>query len=482
VTLRPYQTRAILELRKHIKDRPILCQPTGSGKTVVATEIIRLAKVPVLFLVHRRELVYQAASRFDAGIIMAGVIPTDAPVQIASIQTLARRRLPPAGLLIVDECHHATSPSWTRVINNYDTRIGLTATPFRLDGKGLGSLFGRIVTTTTVAELCEQGFLVEPTVYSHPIPSTKDVRLQSGDYVVPDLVALMNTPKLLGNIVSHWKKYGGKRTVVFAINIEHSKNIIARFQQEGIPAEHADGTTPKAERAAILGRVESGETLVISNCGLWGEGVDIPALEVAILARPTKSLCLHLQQIGRIMRAAPGKEGALVLDHAGNSLEHGTVTDEIEYSLEDKVRRAGSDPLGFKYCDQCYRLVPRNTKICPECGFAFDVPEDGAEARQEKNTAEARGELVKFRSLDNRRETYKRLIAKANDMGYRMGWARHRFKTQFGSWPRFDDIEADYLCPQHEYEEKRYGWKVVVKCSRCGASRPSTTAHDRAVR
>lgn len=309
----------------------------------------------------------------ECGLILAGE-PSDpcAPFQIASVQTLARRELPEADLLVIDEAHHATSAGYARLIAAYPRRVGLTATPFRLDGKGLRSAgFDQIVVAAYTDDLCADGTLHEPVVFAAPAPDLKGVRKTAGDYNLGDLSAAVRSAGLDGRIVETWiKRAEGRRTVAFAVDIDHAEAIAAAFNAAGVPAEVVTGSTPKPERAGVLARLAAGITKVVANCAVLTEGWDLPALECAIIARPTASLCLHLQQIGRIMRSCEGKDGAIVLDHAGNTHAHGLVTERLVYSLDGRVKKSGGvGPV--KTCPECARTVPAGSKSCPECGYVY---------------------------------------------------------------------------------------------------------------
>lgn len=459
LALRDYQERAVSMLRDAHRDRPLACLPTGAGKTVIASHIIARFKGRVLFLVHRRELALQAQRRLldhgvPSGLILGGE-PVDPAqrVQIASIQTLARRDLPPAELLIIDEAHHAIADSWRELIDRYPDAIviGMTATPFRLDKRGLGRIFGKIIVPTTVRELVANGVLIEPKVYCAPPPDLKGVRKVAGEYHEGQLGERMC--KLVGNVVEQWgKRAEGKRTVAFAVNVEHSKAICTEFLNAGIRAAHIDGSMP--DRDGVLADLADGRIDVLSNCMILGEGWDLPSLECAILARPTLSLTVHLQQVGRIMRACPGKDGAIVLDHAGNHHMHGLVTDEIDYELTDKAR-AAAPPRDFKTCPACWVICGISERVCPECGHVFSVAVEVPE--------HADGELEEF-SPEDRRAAYRDLVLTASTRGYKLGWARVQFKDRFHVWPRkMGDIDALYQCPEHTWEVRQYG----TVCARC---------------
>ncbi len=393
VELRPYQLEAVDRARSAFTPtvrRVLLVAPTGGGKTVIAAHIIeaahRLGK-RVVFFAHRRELIGQTYEKLlDAGVpsarlgVMMGKDPRTnptAPVQIASISTWSRRELKPAAdLVFIDECHRATAKTYRKAAEHYASAalLGMTATPYRANGQGLGDVFQEMVVVTTPRALIEDGYLVEPRVFSAPsgsLPDLSGIRVRGGDYDEAELAAAVNTGGLVGGIVAHWEKHAeGRRTVAFAVNVAHSKAIVDAFIVAGIRAEHLDAMTPTAERAAILRRLASGETTVLSNCSVLCEGWDMPAVKVAILARPTKSMGLYLQQGGRILRPWEGV-GALILDHAGNAMKHGLPQDDREFSLESKVSKKG-DAL-TKECPECCAIVPRGLHVC-ECGHEFPRP------------------------------------------------------------------------------------------------------------
>ena len=209
--------------------------------------------------------------------------------------------------------------------------IGLTATPCRMDGRGLGNVFQELVQCPDVAELTRMGFLVPAKVFAPVRPNLKGVRVRAGDYVEGDLAQRVNTNKLVGDIAQHWFRLGERRkTVVFAVNVAHSLHIRDEFRKAGVLAEHLDGTTPREHRKRILKELATGKINLISNVGVLGEGWDCPEVSCAILARPTKSLGLFRQMIGRILRPAPGKTDAIVLDHAGGVFAHGLPDDPIQ--------------------------------------------------------------------------------------------------------------------------------------------------------
>lgn len=328
LTPRPYQLEGIARARaamaRGIK-RLLLVMATGGGKTVVAALIAHgvLAKQRrALFLAHRREIIAQTwAKLVEAGIPAAqvGVIMADgrithpvtrerfdarqrnAPMQVASVQTLVGRALPPADVVFADECHHARAKSWQTILDHYTAAgariVGLTATPIRQDGRGLGELFEELLVVQSFRELAAQGYLVVPRVYTHPrLPDLSGVHTVAGEYQQDEVAAAVDTPGLVGDVVEHWISHAeGRSTIVFAASVEHSQHLAAAFLAAGVRAEHIDAKTPAIERDGILGRLADGTTRVLANMGVCTEGYDCPRAKCIVLARPTQSLGLYLQ-------------------------------------------------------------------------------------------------------------------------------------------------------------------------------------------
>lgn len=442
----------------------------GAGKTSVASEIIRLATQRgkrCMFLVHRVELVHQAAARLqqfgiEPGIIKAGFrAQPRKPVQVACVPTLARRALPPMDVVIFDECHHAVSRSWLDIAAHYRASgaytLGITATPLRLDGKPLGDVFEEIVEPVTTAELVQGGYLIAPTVFAPPV-DLSGLPKRMGDYAIPQLAERMSP--LCGNIVETWRKRAdGVRTVAFAVNIQHSLQIEDAFRRVGVRVTHLDGRTPPKQRARVNAMLRCGDLDMVTQVGLFSEGYDLPDLGCIIVARPTKSLSMHRQMIGRVMRTAPGKTRALVLDHAGNYHEHGSILDEIEWSLEAPAKRE-STAERVRTCKECFAVLLPGVDACQECGTAV-----GSEAREQTTPGVAGdGELIEIGMAprrvapEQRAAEYCLMVSDASRRGYKVSWARHRYKSEFGTWPKQRGTEIDhYVCPGHEWERARMG-------------------------
>ncbi len=467
IELRPYQRDVIAEFDRAVTAghrRPIIVAPTASGKTVIFSEIIKAAQAQgkrAIVLAHTREIIRQTSEKLSAndiehGVIMAGFMTQpDAMVQIAGIQTLwsravrsNRMELPPADLLIVDEAHHCPARTYRKIIDSYPDAIliGLTATPCRGDGRGLGGIFDVIVECPQVAELIEQKYLVKTRVYAPVDPDLKGVETRVGDYVETQLADRMDRAGLIGDIVSHWHKYGERRkTVCFAVNVAHSLHIRDEFIKSGVRAEHLDGSIPKPDRDAVLARLESNETELITNCMVLTEGWDMPTVSCAVLARPTRKMGLYRQMVGRVLRPAPGKVNAIILDHSGAVFRHGFVEDKVDWTL-DPDRRAESPThaarlrSGYSWrlleCTKCGSIRIAGER-CRHCGFLPQRPpaaivfDDGdlGLVNRSRRTVDA------LSNPDERLRWHGMLTHIAAARGYKAGWIAHKFKEKFGHWP-----------------------------------------------
>jgi DNA repair protein RadD len=465
-TLRPYQIDVIAEFHQAARQfkRIILVAPTGAGKTIIFTAIIKESvrrHREVLVLAHRREIIGQTSRKLDALGITHGMIQAGFPlmplalVQVASIQTLWHRamrsnriELPPAKLVVVDECHHAPARSYRTILDAYPDAIilGLTATPCRGDGRGLGGIFETIIECPQVAELIEQRYLVRSRVYAPSTPDLSGMRVQAGDYVESQLANRMDRPKLIADIVATWHKYGERRkTVCFATGVGHSIHLRDEFINSGVRAEHIDGCTPKEERDATLVRLASGDIELVTNCMVLTEGWDMPEVGCCILARPTKKMGLFRQMIGRVLRPASGKTDAIILDHAGAVFEHGLPEDRVDWTLSPDLSAKSPDhvargtPSGAKLldCSQCGALR-QGGKACPNCGFLpvrkpeLIIPREG-ELALVKNGKPGKVDL-------NKLEWHGMLVAIVREKGNKPGRASHLFKEKFGHWPPYGPV------------------------------------------
>lgn len=464
IELRPYQRSIVTDLRAAFGAgcrSPLLVAPTGSGKTclfcyVAAKTVARGGRV--LILVHRQELLRQTSATLTAFEIPHGLIApdhpeTDDPVQVASVQTLVRRlerwHWRPT-LVVVDEAHHTTATTGHgRILAHVtDARVlGVTATPQRLDGQGLGvavgGFFDRLVLGPSVAELVALGFLSRPVVYAPPGgPDLSGVATRAGDFAAGELADVMDRPRITGDAVAHYRRHcPGHPAVVFCASVQHAEHVAEAFRLDGYQAASIDGTLDDATRAARIADLGSGALQLLTSCEIISEGTDIPVVSAAILLRPTQSLALYLQQVGRALRPFPGKTHATILDHVGNCHRHGLPDDPRDWELNaaktSRRQRAPASEVQIRQCEACY-TVHRPAPRCPTCGFLYPV--------QTREVDEVAGELVAVDPLEIRRlakleqgkaKSLDELRAIGARRGYKHGWADHIWRARqqrAGDW------------------------------------------------
>lgn len=439
--LHPFQSNAVAQIGQGFQSghmRQILAAPTGSGKTVMAQDVMKDYKLP-LFIVDRIELVHQAYVRFSesgyAVRTMQGAQSIDClkpDVIVASIQTLSRRKLPDwADLIIIDEAH-VLHQSHIKIMDRWNAVrvLGLTATPERDD---LGKYFTNLIIPATIQSLTRDGFLAPIDAYGPSKPDLEKVRVIAGDYSQKGLGKAVNTAKLIGSVLNEWLVRASDRlTICFASTVAHSINIRDRFLREGVTAEHLDAYTPWDERRSIIKRFRDGDTRVLTSVGVLSLGFDAPEVQCVIMARPTKSLMLYIQQIGRGLRTCNGKHDVMVLDHSGNMETHG-YPDEYEPSglKEKEYNQAKREKPLPKPCPKCSYLK-RKPGPCESCGFQ---PEPKNRVKEED------GELQRLRRKKqdmerNKRVWYAHLRLYACEQNYKEGWAFHKYKAKFGEYPR----------------------------------------------
>lgn len=412
LTLRPYQESAISGIREQFtagKRRVLLVSPTGSGKTTifsyVAAGVWRKGK-RVCIVAHREFLLSQISGALKAwgvphGLLVGGSygLPRQ-PVVVASVFTLARRmaRFPTPDLIVGDEAHHFTPGStWGKVVDAFPSArvLGVTATPWRLDGRGLGDTFETMVEGPSVAELIADGYLVGTDVYGPAeAPDLTGLRTRGGDYAAAELEAAMDRPTITGSAVDQYLKLCfGMRAIAYTCSIKHATDVAADFTRAGVRAETVHGKMERGEIGAAMARFARGETKVLCSCDLVNEGYDVAGIEVVISLRPTESKSLHIQQLGRGLRplyadgfdlstrdgrleaiACSSKPACIVLDHAGNVKRHGYVDDEQEWTLDAREKRRGDSErvAPVRQCPVCYAMH-RPTPVCPKCGHVYIV-------------------------------------------------------------------------------------------------------------
>lgn len=442
--LREYQKKAIENVRNAFKagaHAPLLVAPCGMGKTVIFTHITAAMAQRgrrVTILVHRRELIAQASRKLtqagvDHGIIAAGTPATFAPIQVASVQTLIRRLedAPAPDLLIIDEAHHAAAGSWNRILEHWPDalRLGVTATPARLDGRGLRDNFDVIVHGPTVADLTAAGYLAPFKLYAPPqVADLSAIPTRAGDFASDATAAAMDKPSITGDAIDHYRRIcHGVPAIAFCCTTAHAENVAAQFRTAGFSSQAILGTTPIAQRDQQLKDLASGAIQVLTSVDVISEGTDVPAVTAAILLRPTASLGLYLQQIGRILRPAPDKANAIVLDHVGNIHRHGWPDDLRTWSLDSKPRRQRDNAPAptVRTCPVCFAAF-KPQPACPCCGAPSELTQREIQQRD--------GELQELERRTQRRQqgtarSLKELIHIGQQRGMQnpIGWAKHVF-------------------------------------------------------
>ncbi|MBQ9441931.1 MAG: DEAD/DEAH box helicase family protein [Selenomonadaceae bacterium] len=446
IKLRPYQAKFIIDVyHEFATGHKRICgvAPCGAGKTIMTgwliREFMRQGK-RVIFFVHRHELIEQTSKTFtqlgiEHGIIAAGMhTQYELPVQIASVQTLARRlnSVPAPDLLVCDECHHILAETYKRIIGRWEDALllGVTATPQRMGGINLGDVFTSLVEAPSTKELIDLGNL---TKFKYFAPDEnidfKKFRVKFGEYINSDLDREMSKKKIIGGIVEHYKKLAnGKSAICYCVNVKHSKKIAAAFNAAGISAEHCDGETNKTVRAQIVEDFRQGKIKVLCNAELFGEGFDVPNMQAVILARPTKSLTLFTQQSLRPLRPDPNEPNkvAVIIDHVKNYSRFGLPDAPRRWSLDpNPPKQEGEAPL--KACPVCDEVVHAAYETCPYCGYKFISEEE-----KEEQLREQKGKLNEIKRVQvaapprkrvkHKPKTPEEFLEIAKERDYKIGW------------------------------------------------------------
>ena len=444
--LRDYQEKWEQDIRGAYRagfHRPLGVLPTGAGKTVVFAHITQSAAAlenNVLILVHRWQLLRQvcAALDNDCGCIKAGITERPHRVQVATVGTLVNRiqkRDYEFDLIIIDEAHHAKAATYMKILDAFPNAkvLGVTATPCRMDGKGLGDIFDVLVEGPTVEELTARGHLSPAIVYAPSIPDLTDVKTVRGDFDGRQLSTVMNS-KITGDAITHYRRLANHvPALASCVDVAHAEATAEAFNEAGYNAVAVDGKTPEPERVAALEGLADGSMHVVSYCELFGEGVDVPVVGCAILLRPTQSLGLYLQQVGRVLRSSPGKTQAIILDHAGNALRHGTPDMPREWSLDmtrkqSKLAKEKLPPI--KTCPECFG-VHKTAPVCPYCAYVYKVEAREVEHVKGELVEVDKAKLVAVHRAEVRGATTRtELEALGKDRGYKPGWAWHIMESR----------------------------------------------------
>jgi superfamily II DNA or RNA helicase len=423
--LRDYQNLAISNVRKSFqaKHRSVLLTlPTGAGKTVIFSEITKLAKLKganVLILVHRKELIDQAGDKLSKadvkyGIIAAGHKECKNNVQVASVQTLINRLNNPEqfDLIIIDEAHHSVANSWRKIFNFYKKalKLGVTATPMRMTGAGLGEIFDNLIVGSTIPELVEKKYLADHEVYAPPNKLNLDkIRTIRGDFSKKEVEDELEKVDIVGDAVENYRKLGkNKPAIAFCISVKHGQYVTNKFKQAGYKAELITGSMKSDDRKTLVDNFKNGKIKILVSIDVVSEGFDVEGCYCAILLRPTQSEALYIQQVGRVLRPELNKV-AIVLDHVGNTKRHGFVDDIRDFDLHQKAKskRKGEVAPTVEICEVCF-AVYKPQPICPVCGHKKEVKkreityEDGELVKMKRELLLDQGDPIIERSTGTR--------------------------------------------------------------------------------
>lgn len=442
--LRPYQLTAVNALRAAYaagRRAPLLVAPTGSGKTAVFSYIAKHAALRgtrTLINVHRVELLRQASERLTLfgvphGLIAPGERFQPQTVQVGMVQTLARRKLDwQPGLIIIDEAHHAVAGQWRQIIERWPAAkiLGVTATPCRSDGVGLGDVFDEMTLGPSVKELTASGVLAPFLYYAPDIGfSAEKLSKRGGDFAPEAAAERLMRPQIVGGVVKYYRQLlNGAPTVAFCTTVQHAEHVAEALRGAGYQAAAVHGGLDAVTRQQTLADLERGALHVVTSCNVISEGTDLPCVTGALLLRPTESTGLYLQQVGRALREAPGKERAIILDHVGNAMRHGLPDEDREWSLQGAGQGKPRDAAPVRQCPCCF-AAHKPLPECPECGHQY-VSErepikqvDGELALVTEMKRQNRIEIGKARTKEQLKQ-----IAAAR--GYKPGWVFAMMKAR----------------------------------------------------
>lgn len=459
--LRPYQSALIAQVRATLKQgvrRVLLQAPTGAGKTALTAHMLAGAAArgrKAWFVVHRRELLAQAVETFvtaadlHVGIVAAGY-PSDAsaPVQVCSVGSLRKRlaKVRPPDLIVLDEAHHCPAATWSTIMAALPNavQIGLTATPSRMDGRGLRPYFDALLTGPSTADLIAAGWLAPYRYYAPASFDASALHKVAGDYNKREVSDTMQRSTVVGDAVGTYLRHAEQgQALVFAWSLEASRALADAFVMAGVSAQHVDGETPTGERAEAMRRFRAGELRAICNVELFGEGLDVPAVDAVFLLRPTASLGLYLQQCGRGLRPAAGKTAVRIFDHVGNYTRHGLPDDARTWTLDGIDRDTTKREAALKRCVQCFAVATASAKQCPACGAAYPVKaRKVVEIAGELQETELSALRAQVSTLAKDCRTLADWQALGRQMGYAAGWAWHRWTARKRARPTLLAPEA----------------------------------------
>lgn len=438
--LRPYQNDVVEQLRTAWREgykAPCIVLPCGGGKSCILADMARRTTYNgkrVLFLVHRRELVDQIIGTFCRW----GVDMRYCDVMMVQTATRRRKKLTRPDLIMTDENHHSLAVSYRNIYEHFPDvlRVGVTATPVRLNGDGLGDVNDKLIIGVSAKWLIEHQCLAPYDYYAPNVADLTGLHTKMGEYVTADIEKAMIKKAVFGDVISYYRKLAdGKKAICYCASIKHSEAMAKTFCENGIPAAHIDGETPAAQRSQMIADFRSGKLRILCNVDLISEGFDVPDCECAILLRPTQSLTLYIQQSMRCMRYRAGKR-AVIIDHVGNYARFGLPDDDREWSLEKKERkkRTEAEEIRTKMCPECFLAFEPPNKVgvpivCPHCGYTFPKQERKELEQEQAELQKIEGFRLNYDGPESCR-TYLELLDYARRKGYKPGWAYYQAKRR----------------------------------------------------
>ena len=441
--LHPYQTKLVNDARKELaagNKSCLLVSPAGSGKSVVIAEIARLTTLKggrVMFMVHRQELINQIMESFKANSV---------DLNLCTVMTVGKIRnrldsLPVPNLIITDETHHSLAKTYRDIYEHYANvpRLGFSATPWRLNGKGLGDVYDAMVEGPDVQWLIDNHYLAPFDYYSvNLIDESKLSKSSTGDYSNKSIDEAVGHT-IYGDVIKNYRdKVDGQQTIVYAHSITFSKQIAQQFRDAGINAAHCDSKTPQRERDKIMTDFKKGTLKVLSNCDLISEGFNVPDCSCVIMLRPTESLVLFIQQSMRCMRFKPDKQ-ATIIDHVANYTRFGLPNTPHKWTLADREKKKKSTnttvDTPIKQCAFCFAVIPAQSKSCPLCGHEIEVVQseikvdETAHIEKIENNFRLQADYIVTKKPQEL-NSYDELKAYAKAKGYKQGWIYFQAKNK----------------------------------------------------
>ena len=438
IQLYPYQETIVQKVRQSYANgyrAPCVVAPCGAGKSIIIAEIARKTTKKgnrVLFLVHRRELIDQIKGTFE----FAGV--DNSLVEFGMVQTIVRMldKIDKPQLIITDENHHGLASSYRRIFDYFNDvpKLGFTATPIRLNGKGLGDINDILIEEVDASWLIDNEYLSPYKYYAPKLIDDEKLKLNSlREFSSTSMDSAMSDKKIHGDAIRHYKQLAeGEQAIAYCHNVAASKHLAEEFNKQGISAAHLDGATPKKIRDSIIQQFRDREIKIISNCDIIGEGFDVPDCSTVIMLRPTESLSLFIQQSMRGMRYRPGKT-SIIIDHVDNVRRHGFPDMERSWDLEGKKKSKQENTVIVRECVNCYAVFPGGMIICPECGHEHKVEREETDYEIDADAELEEIDESDLITLDFREPqdctTMGELYELAKHRGFKPGWAFYQGKN-----------------------------------------------------